>query len=172
MSTDINFCPACGRNLPAEAPYCPMCGMRLNDPTAEMRERSREVRNRDRTNIAVALLLIYSVPAVLFGALVYLNAYELSELIFDSMSDMYGSLLAGYTVESMASELEFQMMLTVIGGLIGAVSAVFAIMRKYWIVTVILCIASAALGFSMILGLIIGIIAFWLLYQSRPAFEN
>jgi hypothetical protein len=152
--------------------------MRLDDPVGEIRERNADKAiMRDRSNMGAILLILYSVPALSVGIILYLNAYAISEMAFGFLDDpLYASILDGYlddyTVASLAAELELAMLMIAIGGMTGIASALLALLRRHWIITVALCAASAVFGIMMIFGTIVALIAIWLLYTSRPAFAE
>jgi len=173
---DIGFCPACGRKVESGTPYCPACGNRLNDPVSERREAQAERKtDSDRITVAAILILVYSVPQVLLGAILFANAGSLAHMIYtdpDLASLLADLISAGFGEAWMASVFEIAAVLMIISGSMGVVAAVLAFTRKFWVLTVVLCILSALMGFATLFGLIIGIIAFLMLYKARSAFDS
>jgi hypothetical protein len=177
---DIDFCPACGKNVEPGTPYCPACGARLNDPVTEKREMTQkdQAENKmgsDRIIIAAVLILGYSVFSLFLGAYLFADAENLVHWIFtDPAFASYVADLAalGYGEERMLSLLEITAILMIISGGAGVVAAVLALMKKFWVLTIILCIMSALIGIVTLFGLILGIIAFWMLYKARSVFES
>jgi len=169
---DINFCPACGKNVSPETPYCPACGARLNDPISEKRETEAEKKmGADRITIAAVLMLAYSIPLILVGIFFYVSAGNLSSEIFSDPS-LAAMLAPYYTEASFTSFIELMGILSIIAGSIGVAAAVISLMRKFWALAIILCILSALIGGLTLFGLILGLIAFWMLYRAKPVFES
>jgi len=173
---DLNFCPVCGKNLPPDTSYCPACGNRLDDPVAEKREAEVEKKmGRERITIAAVLLLLYSIPMVILGIWLYVSSGNLAHEIFTnpdfaSLIDMLVS--EGETEASLASSIGLVGMLSIFAGSIGVAAAILAFMRKVWIIALILCMLSAIVGTVTLFGLIMGLIAFYMLYKAKPAFTS
>jgi hypothetical protein len=173
---DLNFCPVCGKNVPPGTTYCPACGCRLGDPASEMREEVAEKRmGVERITIATVLILIYSIPMVLLGIWIFISAGSASNIIFnDPDFAWYADQLIsyGYTASSLTSLIEAVGLMAIVAGSVGVAAAVLALTRRLWIIAMMLCMLSALIGTVTIFGLILGLIAFWMLYRARPAFEN
>jgi len=169
---EVNFCPACGKNVPPGTQYCPACGSCLSDQVPERRETEAEKRmGADRTKIAAILILIYSMPLILFGIYFYVAAGDLTNEIFSN--PRFVELVAPYyTPGALESFIQLMGLASIIAGSIGVVTAILALMRKFWVLTIILCIMSALIGALTLFGLILGLIAFWMLYKARPVFES
>jgi len=158
---DLNFCPACGKNLPVGATYCPACGNSLNGQSASSGYAEFEKgKNIDRTKIATALLLISAATAIIGGLWLYFNATGFMDQFIDAYPQ-YKDMFSGWT-----SIIKVSGLISVIAGVISIVAAWLAFKRKAWDVTVILCIIVALLG-----NLLFGLIALWLIWKARPVFE-
>ncbi|MCL1984583.1 MAG: zinc ribbon domain-containing protein [Methanomassiliicoccaceae archaeon] len=170
MDEEIYFCPHCGKNLPVGSPYCPACGARLNDPQADVREKAIiEEKSRDRITIAVILLSVSAVITIVMG-LYYIAS---AESMVDTIMDAYGSLLTDYyTAESLTSFIKMLGWIVIGIGALFAVTALLAFMRKFWILTVILCLIAALFGVLGLISLVLGLIAFYFIYKSKPYFTN
>jgi len=173
---DINFCPACGKNVPSGTTYCPVCGCCLGDPGSEIREEAAEKRmGAERITIAAVLILMYSIPMVLVGIWTFVSAGSASNTLFnDPNFSWYADMLIsyGYTASSLTSLIEAVGLMAIVAGSVGVAAAVLALTRRLWIIAMMLCMLSAIIGTVTLFGLILGLIAFWMLYRARPAFEN
>jgi len=177
---DINFCPACGKNVEPGTPYCPACGARLNDPASEKMEMTEKAQaerkmGSDRTVIAAVLMLVYSVPMLLMGVYFFADAGGLAHEIFTSpsLTSSVDQIIAlGYDEAWLASIIEITGILMILSGAVGVFAAVLAFMKKFWVLAIILCIMSALIGIVTLFGLILGLIAFWMLYKAKPVFES
>ena len=171
---DINFCPACGRNVSPGTEFCPACGMRLSGPAEVSVTAVTEKKGRDRINIAVALILLYSVPLIFLGLYVLVNAAAIAEMLFKFYEDtpVYSVLTEYYTVETMTAFLKQTAAAAIAGGAAGITSAVLALKRRLWAPTILLCLMSAGIAIMSLIGLVMGLIAFWLLYKAKPAFAD
>lgn len=176
MDEDINFCPHCGKDVKEGMPYCPACGVRLNDPYAEKVQDETAKKNADgKVNIAVVLILLYSVPLILISLWLYFAAAG-------AVADIYGDPAyadtiqmltdVGYTQASFTGLIEILCLAGIIFGAIGLVPAVLAFKRRFWTVTIIFCLVSAILCALSIFGIIMGLIAFYMLYKAKPAFRD
>jgi len=169
---ELNFCPACGKSVPPGTQYCPACGNCLTDQVQERRETEAEKRmGADRIKIAAILILIYSIPLILFGIYFYVAAGDLTNELF-SNPDFAAIVAPYYTPAALESFIELMGLASIIAGSIGVVTAILAFLRKFWVLTIILCIMSALIGALTLFGLILGLIAFWMLYKARPVFES
>jgi len=114
---------------------------------------------------------VYSVPMVLMGIYFFVAAGDLASEIFSD--PRFASMVTPYYTEaSLASFIELMGVASILAGSIGVVAAIFAFMRRFWILTIILCMMSALIGTVTLFGLILGLIAFWLLYKAKPVFKN
>jgi predicted nucleic acid-binding Zn ribbon protein len=171
----INFCPSCGKNVSPGTTHCPSCGKLLNGPEGGRKDAAAEVvKKEDRTNIAAVLILLYSVPLIFIGAYIYANADMVSEMAFEFYKDtpFYSTIADNYTIESFAGLIRSAALATIFGAVVGVVSAILAFMRRFWMLTILLCLISAGIAILSFIGLIMGLIAFWLLLKARPAFKD
>jgi hypothetical protein len=123
--------------------------------------------NRKRINIAVILTLLYTVPVIPIVLYIYVNAAEVVE-----RSPFYSLITKYFTVDDMIRIMKLAIIATLIGSAIGIVSAVLALKRRLWTVTVTLCLISAIVGIFSFAGLIMGLVALWLLMKAKPAFTD
>jgi len=166
---DLNFCPTCGKSLPLGTSYCPACGARLNDPQADQMETAVATKeSSDRILVATILILLNAAILIIGGVYLYFTATEISEYAFD----ITPSLIDSFTVESLAGFIKSLALIGIIGGAIGLVSALLVFMRRLWILAVIFCLVAAAIGITTLIGLVLGLIAIWMLFKSKPLFTD
>ena len=124
-------------------------------------------RDRHRINTAAVLILLHTVAVIPLVIYIYINAADAAEA-----SPLY-SLMTGYvSVETMISLMKAAIILTLIGSAMGIISATLALKRRMWKLTVILCFVSATIAVFSLVGLIMGMAAFWLLLKAKPAFDD
>ncbi|MCL2143413.1 MAG: zinc-ribbon domain-containing protein [Methanomassiliicoccaceae archaeon] len=162
---DINFCPACGKELPSGTAYCPACGSRLDDPEADRKETvAAKKENDDRIKIAVIMLAITAVVSIISGIYFYLSAAGFMEMIVNMLPE---DTLSPSAIDSMENMLRVTGLISVAAGAVSAAAAFMAYKRRMWTVTIILCAVSMIAG-----NLILGIIALWMLLKVRSSFTD
>jgi len=169
---DINFCPACGKNVSPGTLFCPACGMRLNAAEGRGTVVTKYTTATDgvpagRAKIAAALLLINAAILFLFAFFILTSAAELAQEMFDM--PIFADL---YTVEEMTELIRQIGMASAAGGAVGVIAAVLALMRRLWVAAIILCLMSASVGLMSLIGVVLGLIAFWMLLKARPVFRD
>ena len=162
---DLNFCPACGKDLPPGTAYCPMCGARLNDIGAPRSQAPADVKkNGERVKIAAVLLIITAVISITSGIYLYLHAAD----FVDSLVNMFpAGTFSAEMINSLEGTLQVSGLLSVIGGMVAVITAALALKRRMYTFTIILCIVATLLG-----NFIIGLIALYLIHKAKPAFTD
>jgi len=162
---DINFCPTCGKNLPAGTAYCPACGSNLSGPEGERRNNARaEKEAGDRLKIAVILLSVTAAVSIISGIYLYFNAAGMADWMARSFSD---PAVSDDFFRGMEGMFRMSGMLSVIGGAVAMVSALLAHKRRMWTMTFITCIVAAAMG-----NMIFGLIALYMLHKAKAVFKD
>jgi predicted RNA-binding Zn-ribbon protein involved in translation (DUF1610 family) len=168
---DMNFCPSCGKNLEPGEIFCPACGR----PADGRRPVSRDMAatggsgNERRITIALILLIINAVIFFFRGMSFYTAAADMAEQMMESFPDLAA---AYYTVETLTSFIQSMAILIFVIGAVCLLTGAMAYMRRFWTVTFILCIITAILGFMTLTGIIIGLMAAYMLYKARPSFKS
>jgi len=162
---DLNFCPTCGKDLPPGTAYCPMCGAHLSDAGApKAQSPADEKKNGDRIKIAMVLLIITAAVSFVSGIYLYLNAAD----FVDTLVNMFpAGTFSADMINSLEGSLQLSGLLSIIGGIVAAITAVLAYKRRMYSLTIILCIVAALIG-----NLILGIIALYLIHKAKPAFTD
>ena len=120
---------------------------------------------RRRINTAAVLILLHTVAVIPFVIYIYINAADAAE------ASPFRPLITGFfSIETMISLMKAAIILTLIGSAMGITSAALALKRRMWKPAVILCFISAIIAVFSLVGLIMGMAAFWLLLKARPAF--
>jgi len=165
---NMNFCPACGKELPVGTAYCPACGSRLNDPEGERKEKAAlDNEALGRIKIA-AILLVVNAFIMLFFAIVYITSTGLIEEMFNA----YPLIADYYTPESLQSLMRTMGIVLLIAAAISVVAALMAYKRRLWGVVFVLCIVSMLLGILTLFGTIIGVLVLYLIAKAKPAFTD
>jgi hypothetical protein len=159
---DINFCPACGKNVTSGVAYCPACGTRLNDPEVERRETAAvNTQGEKRVTLAVAVLLVCAALSVVSGLWIYFSADSMAQLIHEMMGE---EMI--FDTAYLVSLMEWSGIMTIFAGGVAAVASLLAYKRRMWAVTLIICIV------VIFFGSIICLIAAWLIYKAKPVFKD
>ena len=164
---DLNFCPACGKDLPPGATYCPACGNSMGAPAADpMNEQFERGKSLERAKIAGVLILINGIILIALGFWIYVDAAEMVR----QTVEMYPELFVGVDADAMVSLIETMGIAAVIFGAVGIVSAGLAFARRLWPVAMVLCLLSALVGVFSLIGIVLGLIAFWMMMKAKPVF--
>ena len=173
---DINFCPTCGKELPAGSTFCLACGTNLNDPvksTAPMNDFDGP-RNQKRIDTSVIILFICAAIGFITGILGVIASDAVADMFFGSMrAELEAELLkVDLTWADLLAEIEFLGMVLVFGGVLAAIAAVLALKRRVWIATFIMSVISMLILLMTIFGFILCFIAVWKLYKGRSVFTD
>ena len=164
---DLNFCPSCGKELPSGATYCPQCGNSMGGPAADTgNEQFEKGKNLERAKIAGVLILINGIILIALGLWIYVDAAE----IMRQAVDAYPELFVDLDVGAITSVMESMGIAAVLFGIAGLVSAGLTFARKLWPVALVLCLLSALVGIFSLIGIVLGLIAFWLILKAKPVF--
>ncbi|MDO5852791.1 MAG: zinc ribbon domain-containing protein [Thermoplasmata archaeon] len=169
------FCAHCGHYLKDGERFCPECGTRVPaaDPEEAARERA-EVKEAVGRQLrwASIILLVYSIPFLALGIAFLLFSdgiadYVFSDGAFDSYIEYYG-----FTQDEVRTYLQYSALAFLASGLCGIASAALCWKRtRYWL-AVVLCILSVFAGSTGLLSLFLGLLAFWMVIVSKPAFRE
>ena len=162
---DLNFCPACGKELPPGTVYCTMCGSRLHGARAPMGLSAAEEReNGERIKIAVIFLIITAVTSVISGIYFFFNAAA----FVDTMVNIFPSwMLTEEMIASMEGTIKLSALISIVGGAIAVIAAVSAHKRRMYAFTMVLCVVAALIG-----SLLFGLIAAYLIHKAEQAFTD
>jgi len=165
---DINFCPACGKNLGPGTAYCPACGRSMGGPEGERRETAKaEKEAGGRVSTATVLLIVNAAVLFLFGLIMFV-ALGMAE----DMIEMYPEMFSGYTAESMKELIRQMGVVLLAAGSVGAAAALLTYKRRLWAVAFILCIIAMAIGITTVICALIGVVALYYLYKAKPSFRD
>ncbi len=168
--SDINaFCTRCGRNLSEIDRYCPECGMKVPGRTPEEDKAEEEAIKgalSTRLNIAVAMILIYSIPLLIVGLYILVDASTISDALFPTYQEHFG-----YTQDEMDLLVKWSGYSCIISSVLGIAAAALSYKRRAYWAAVFLCIVSMFSGVLGFLALFMGMIAFWLILTSKPLFD-
>lgn len=177
MSEDNQkFCAKCGATITNPSSFCPECGAPISGSPgdiklkAEYRKMESDINNA-RVTWAGFIILIYSVPIMIASiiGLIYIDDI-VNNLITNS--DFYQWMIDnGITEAQVHSYLEYALYAEIAVGLVSVLTAALCFMRKYWFLTVALCMVSAIFGTLYLFGLLLGLLAFWMILTSKPAFD-
>ncbi|MDO5861675.1 MAG: zinc-ribbon domain-containing protein [Thermoplasmata archaeon] len=170
-----NFCTHCGHFLQQGERFCPECGTRV--PGANPEEVAREKAELKEAvgkqlRWASILMLVYSLPFLAIGVVFLFGADAVTDYVtstdtFASYVDYYG-----LTADEVHSYVQYSSVAFLASGLCGVGSAVLCWKRtKYW-AAVLLCVVSVFAGSTGFVSLFLGLLAFWMIVASKPAFRE
>ena len=173
---DINFCPTCGKELPAGSTFCLACGTNLNNPvksTAPMNNFD-EPRNQKRIDTSVILLFICAAIGLITGIAGVVASDAVADMFFGGVWDSMEAEMTemGFTWADMLAEIEFLGMVLVFGGVLALIAAVLAQKRRVWIAAFAMSLISMLILALTVLGFILCFVAVWKLYKARSAFTD
>jgi len=172
MDAKIDFCQMCGKKLPPETEFCPMCGSNMKSPAD--RGQPAMTKTPGQTRLAATLIIVYSLPLLLFCVMVHAAAEEFAAIIFDDpeLVEMLIGEFPYITEADLVSMFETMAIFGMLAGAVGMFAAALALIRKVWVITMALCMASALMAALTIIGPILGLVAFWMLYKSKQSFTS
>jgi len=118
---------------------------------------------------------VYSLPLILLCIYFYAASETLASTLFNdpAFADLANQWTdANMTEADFVSTLKTMAIFGIFAGAAGTVAAALALKRRTWVITVTLCMVSALMSALTIVGLIMGLVAFWLLYKSKQDFVS
>ena len=177
MDENSTFCTRCGRFLSPEAQFCSECGAPVPGSRADI-ERKQMVRDYEvmltesRRTWVMFLMIVYFVPAIVFGIHIAVNAPQFTDILFQNpdfiaWAETYS--IGPDAVESGLTGLGYIM--TISGACVGIATACLAL-RRYWIVSVIMTLVGSILFCGSVFGILIGLMVTWMIYTMRDTFTK
>ena len=163
----LNFCTGCGANIRSSDEFCPSCGLSLKEKKAPA---ARQYEQKTYRLYIVAILgVIWAIYALFYGIDLISNIDQAmnnltSNPYWDAISDIY-------TEDVLKSLMITLAYLMIASGILAAITAVFCILKKMYIVALIACILGSILSLIFIVG-IVGFICVYLITKSKWEFEG
>lgn len=177
MNTDGKFCTRCGKNISAEAQFCSECGAPVEGSRAdaEMKKAVKDYETamaESRRTWVIFLMVLFSIPAIVIGVYMVFSIPQMMEVIVKNAD--YISWAEAYNVTPAMTEsmLNYFAYLMLASGACVAVAAVCVVMRRYWLVAVILTLIGSFLFCGSIFGVLIGLLVTWMIYTMKDTFTN
>ena len=128
--------------------------------------------NNARVTWAGFIILIYSVPIIIASivGLIYIDTL-VNDLMVNSNFHQW-MIDNGITEAQVHTYLGYMLYAEIAIGLVSVLTAFLCFKRKYWFLTVALCMISAIFGTLYLFGLLLGLLAFWMILTSKPAFDE
>lgn len=171
---DPLFCTQCGATLKGSATFCQECGTPVGGVAAE-ETRNRKGggdNNKGKLLITMAMFLVLAVFALYMGAYFVM---ESSTVVTEMMKDPSIAQMvtdAGLTSDQLVSTLNTLGYFMLAVGVLAVVNAVLVYKRMRWMITIVLTVVLTALMFWTVIGIVLGILAFYFQYSSRDEFSN
>ena len=173
---DINFCPTCGKELPAGSTFCLACGTNVNDPAKDVRSLNSfdAVRSQERIDMSVIILLICAAIGLITGILGAVAPDAVTDFFLGGMRADLEIELAKQNVtwDDVVALFEMGGIILLIGGVLAAVAMVLAQRRRVWFATFAMSLISMLILLLTFIGFILCFVAVWKLYKARSAFTD
>jgi len=151
----LSFCVTCGSRVQTSDRYCPSCG---NNPRGGPRNGSYE-NTQDRYRRQTSKLPLVAILGFIWTALAVISGIQLFLFDFDTYYIInYSSITA-------------QAILLVVSGACAGICATLCLTRKYYTLTLVLCIIGSIVALTFIVG-IVGLICAYFIYQGKYYFKE
>jgi hypothetical protein len=177
MTNDVgHFCQYCGAGVSANDTFCPTCGATVvngsgtSPPNAYGNPQYNQNYNQNRSaslTIAKILSILWAVVGTLLGIYLVTNTATLVDMIFE-----YG-LEGNMTWTELYDSYYSQGFLTIGSGVTAGVAGLLIILKKYWIIAIILLALSSILALlpTTFIGTVIGFVVLYLVYSSKSKYS-
>ena len=177
MSQDY-FCSQCGNKLEPYMQFCPKCGTVISGSAAEeqMIQDQQEAYmqyHESRMNLIMFLLAIYSIPVLLMGIIILIDAEMAANTIW--ASDEFQNWIINHPdIDVNVADIKdcFTALGTMctLSGVAGVISLICILARKYWIVATVACFISTLLCIWSVFGFIIGFFVSMMILSGKDYF--
>lgn len=177
MDENNTFCTRCGKFLSPEAQYCSECGApvpgsRADTERKQMMQDYEVMLTESRRTWVMFLMIVYFVPAIVFGIYVAANAPQFTDILFQNSDFIAWADTYGFTPAAVESGLSyFGYFMTASGACVGIATACFAL-RRYWMVSVVMTLIGSILFCGSVFGILIGLMVAWMIYTMKDTFTN
>ncbi|MDR2698727.1 MAG: zinc ribbon domain-containing protein [Candidatus Methanoplasma sp.] len=163
-----NFCSGCGAPLRDSDTFCASCGT-TRGGSANTTQYGNPKPKSHTLVVAAVLSIIWALIALGLGIYFTLWVDSLMDLI--NSTPEYLEILNEYgiTTSDMSSVLYMIGAVLIASGLFAAISAALCLMKKFYIVALIMCILASVLVITALVG-IVGLIVAYLIYKGRDEF--
>jgi hypothetical protein len=162
----LNFCTGCGANIRSSDEFCPSCGLNLREKKAPA---ARQYEQKTyRLYIVAALGLIWAIYALYDGINTISN---IDRTMNDLVNTPYWDLISGSTEDLIRTMMLTMGYIMIASAILAAITAVFCILKKMYIVALIACILGSILSLIFIVGFI-GLFCAYLITKSKWEFEG
>lgn len=170
------FCSQCGFKLSEGDHFCPSCGKSISDMYSETGACStKEHCNNSLTNkmnFLAALMIIYAAPAILLGAYLFIDATSLTDVLWNNAEFQQILIDMNISYDSLLESFKLTGIMTLVSGVFVAISFVVTLKRISWKIAVITCVIGSILAYSTIIGLVIGLVIAFMLYNARSYYKD
>ncbi|MFA7150176.1 MAG: zinc-ribbon domain-containing protein [Candidatus Methanomethylophilaceae archaeon] len=169
------FCTKCGTKLRESAAFCPECGAPVAGGSVvqsvrnEINDSCERKAMTERLMWVSIFLGIFVLFSVVIGAYCAFDVNVIMETL-KSDPDVWSELLTHYTETEIRNAFVLVGYYVLLAGVVGAVSLILCVTKRFWIVALVTCAAASILMLPTIIGPIIGLIVSYLLYTAKPAF--
>lgn len=173
MVEEPNFCMECGAKIEGDVQFCPSCGAELKKQAEVVAAaQAKPAKDLDgRRSLVLFLLAAYAIPVCIVSVVIVAMGGQMADIIWENADARQAMIDAGYaTKQALIDALTLSGGLMLASGACVAVSFFMTLIRKMWILALILCVAGSILSYSSIIGLVIGLIVSYLVYTLKPTF--
>jgi len=119
------------------------------------------------------LLVAYALPVCLIAIALVAASGSIADTIWENADARQAMIDAGYaTKQALIDALTLAGGMMLASGACVAASFFLTMIRKLWILALILCIVGSVLAYSSIIGLIVGLIVSYFVYTLKPTFAD
>jgi predicted nucleic acid-binding Zn ribbon protein len=172
----MEFCSKCGAKLRDSAVFCPECGAPIAGGSVvqsvrnEINDSYKKKAMTERLMWISIFLGVFVFFSVIMGAYCALDVNAIIDAL-KSDPEVWAEVLTYYTEAEIRSAFVFGGYYLLSAGIVGAISLVFCIIKKFWIIALIMCLLASLIMLPTVLGFVIGLVVTYLLYTAKPAFS-
>jgi len=171
----LNFCTECGANIHQNDEYCPACGYKLKDYSANYTNNYVDPRYRAETirrlNIVIITGAIWAVIAIL-NSIYSLVTFD---SLIDSIREIYIEASLSLTedfIELLRSIMIATSIVLIISSILAMISAILCWQKKFYNVAYWACIIGSILSLIYIIPGVIGLILSSRIKAAKSEFKN
>ena len=148
------YCVNCGTLLQGNEAFCTICGARTDKGTSN----SATEKKKDTLLVPSILIVLWAGFALLVGLVMLIAA----DIVAEEMESVWPQIV---------DLIVFLGIILTVSGIMAVIALVCIILKKFYVIALIACMASATIALCVIIG-IIGFVSVYLIYKGKDNFTT